>query len=171
MLKKIKRLMIMCMWPTYVQSGAHLHAISVMFKSFLFQRVLRINSHVPWPVHPTSQLKGVENIKRGNRTPGLGLNCYIDGRNGIIFGENVLVGPKVSIISMNHDLNERNRYVEDDPIRIGDDSWLATGCIILSGVTLGKNTVVAAGSVVTKSFPSGNQVIAGNPAKVIKVLK
>ena len=51
---------------------------------------------------------------------------------------------------------------------IGDNCWIATGVTILSGVTLGPHTIVAAGSVITKSFPDGNQMLGGVPAKVIK---
>lgn len=96
--------------------------------------------------------------------------CYIDGRNGIVIGENTWIGPRVSIISMNHDLNDYPKYVESKPIRIGSNCWIATGAIITAGVELGDHTVVAAGSVVTKSFP-GNCMIGGIPAKIIKPLK
>lgn len=140
-------------------------------KCFFAQKVLRINSHVPWPVHWTSEIKGYENIQRGTETPGSALGCYIDARNGIVLGENVWIGPKVSIISMNHDLLDYNQYIKESPIRIGRDSLITTGCIILPGVELGPHTVVAAGAVVTKSFPEGNQLIGGNPAVVIKKLE
>ena len=62
---------------------------------------------------------------------------------------------------MEHELKE---------VRIGDYSWLGMGVIILPGVELGKRTIVGAGSVVTKSFPDGYCVIAGNPARLIKRL-
>ncbi|MGY2575690.1 acyltransferase [Vibrio sp. C8] len=127
-----------------------------------------INSHVPWPVHPTSQIKAVQKIVRGSRTPGLGLNCYIDARNGIILGDNVLIGPKVSIISMNHDISDFENYVIGKPIIIGNDCWLGAGCIILPEVILGPKTIVGAGTVVTKSFPEGEQLLVGNPARIVK---
>lgn len=64
-----------------------------------------------------------------------------------------------------------NRYhlVDNAPVVIADNVWLGERVIILKGVSIGKNSVVAAGSVVTKSIPE-NCVAAGNPAKVIKVL-
>jgi len=139
-------------------------------KFFFAQKVLRINSHVPWPVHWTSEVKGFDKIQRGGETPGSTIGCYIDGRNGIEIGENVWIGPRVSIISMNHDLIDFNKYSVESPIRIGRDTLLTTSCIILSGVELGPHTVVAAGAVVTKSFSEGNQVLAGNPAVVVKKL-
>src|SRR6056297_19392 len=75
-----------------------------LFRYFFEQKILRINPHVPWPVHRTSQIKAPEKIEKGNRNPGMSLGCYIDGRNGIKFGKNVWIGPRVSIISMEHDL-------------------------------------------------------------------
>ena len=139
-------------------------------RCFIAQKIFRINSHVPWPVHWTSDIKGYENINRGTETPGSAMGCYIDGRNGIILEDNVWIAPKVSIISMNHDLLDYNKYETVNPIKIGRDSLLACNCIILPGVELGTHTVVAAGAIVTKSFPEGNQVLAGNPAVVIKKL-
>lgn len=141
-----------------------------LFQYFFFQKILRINAKVKWPVHRTSKVVSPEKIKRGTRNPGMAVGCYIDGRNGIEIGENAWIGPKVSIISMNHDLNNYEKYIETQPIVIGNDCWLATGCIILPGVKLGNHVVVAAGAVVTKSFEQDNIVIGGNPAKVIKHL-
>lgn len=153
--------------------GFDYHSLPFRFltRCFIAQKVLRINGRVPWPVHWTSEVKGYENIVRGTETPGSTLGCYIDGRNGIIIEENVWLGPRVSIISMNHELFDYNQYVKTRPIRIGRDSLITTSSIILPGVELGPHTVVAAGAVVTKSFPEGNQVIGGNPAVVIKRLE
>jgi acetyltransferase-like isoleucine patch superfamily enzyme len=143
----------------------------LLLKQVIIQKILGINSGVPWPVHWTSQVKAPGKIERGTRCPGLGMGCYIDGRNGIEFGENVWIGPRVSIISVNHNLNDYGRYVEETSISIGDNCWLATGAIILPGVKLGNHVVVAAGAVVTKSFTEDNIVLAGAPATVVKRLE
>lgn len=146
-------------------------SVRLQLKHFIVQRFFGFNRHVPWPVHWTSKILSVENIRRGTRCPGLAYGCHIDGRNGIDIGENVWIGPRVSLISMNHDIYDYNKYVLNSPIVIGCNSWIATGAIVLSGVVLGEHTVVAAGAVVTKSFPEGNQILAGNPARVIRKLK
>lgn len=145
-------------------------SVRLQFKHFLVQRLVGFNRHVPWPVHWTSKVLCPEKIKRGTRCPGLAYGCHIDGRNGIHIGENVWIGPRVSLISMNHDVYDYNKYILNSAIVIGRNSWIATGAIVLSGVVLGEHTVVAAGSVVTKSFPDGDQVLAGNPARVIRKL-
>ncbi|MCB0275013.1 MAG: hypothetical protein KDI06_09385 [Calditrichaeota bacterium] len=71
---------------------------------------------------------------------------------------------------MNHEPDDYFSYREAEPIEIGDNCWLGANSIILPAVRLGQHTVVAAGSVVTKSFPEGDVVIGGNPARVIKTL-
>lgn len=132
------------------------------------QKILGYNRSVKWPVHFTSQVKSPEKIQRGTKYPGFAKGCYIDGRNGIIFEENVITGPHVSIISQNHNTNDFTKYINSNPIIIRKNSWLSANCIILPEVELGEHTIVAAGAVVTKSFPEGNQIIGGNPAKIIK---
>ncbi len=146
----------------------HHYGTAQLLKLAWKQKILSRNRHVPWPVHPTSFVKGVSKIQRGTKYPGSAPGVYIDGRNGLIIEENVWIGPGVSIITMNHDLHNYSNYVDENPVKIGKNSLLGSSCIILPGVQLGRHTVVAAGSVVTKSFPKGNQVLGGNPAKIIK---
>jgi acetyltransferase-like isoleucine patch superfamily enzyme len=143
----------------------------LIFKTAMIQKILGINRHVPWPVHWTSTIYAPENINPGSRTPGLGKNSHIDGRNGIIFGDNVCIGPNVTIVSMNHDVNNYSNFIKTSPIIVKDNCWIGAGVIILPGVEIGEHTVVAAGAVVTKSFTNGNQIIGGTPAKVIKKLQ
>ncbi|MFC1826890.1 acyltransferase [Thermodesulfobacteriota bacterium] len=152
-----------------MQSGNE-HEFKLVLKYWFIQKVLRVNSHVPWPVHWTSAIRDPEKIQRGTRTPGLGRGCHIDGRNSIKFGENVWIGPYVSLISMNHDVNDFRQYKKSSPIIINRDCWLGARSIILPGVELGDHTIVAAGAVVNRSFPDGNQVLAGVPAKIVKRL-
>lgn len=147
-----------------------LYSPFVAFRYGAIQKIVGVNRNVPWPVHWSSQIRSIKNIDPGSRAPGMSMGCFIDGRNGIIIGKNVWIGPRVSIISMNHNSNCFTRYNHSEPIVIGDNSWLGANSIILPSVVLGEHTVVAAGSVVTKSFPQGNQIVGGNPASVIKRL-
>lgn len=151
--------------------GNHEFGIVLLVKYFFIQKVLRINHRVGWPVHWTSKVVSPKNIERETRCPGLSMGCHIDGRNGIVFGKNVWAGPRVTIVSMNHDVNNFKRYEECRPVVIGDNCWLATNSVILPGVKLGSHTIVAAGCVVTKSFPYGDQVLAGVPTKVVKKIE
>lgn len=145
-------------------------SLPLLIRFFIVQKVFRINGKIPWPVHWTSKVTAAENINCGSRNPGMSMGCHIDGRNGIVFGKNVWVGPRVSIISMNHDVNNYHEYIEGGPVEIGDNCWLGANATVLPGVKLGGHTVVAAGSVVTRSFPEENQVLAGVPAVRVKRL-
>ena len=103
---------------------------------------------------------------------GINNSCYFGGQGGITIGNNVIVGPNVKIFSENHNFDNpsviiKNQGVTRLGVKIEDDCWLGAGATILDGVTLKRRTVVAAGSVVTKSF-DGNCLIGGIPAQVIK---
>ena len=95
---------------------------------------------------------------------------FSPGLGRIIIGKNVWVAPNVGIIATNHDLIDPSKHQPPEMVIIGNNCWLGMNSIILPGVILGDHTVVGAGFVVTKSFPEGYVVIAGNPAKVIKKL-
>jgi len=152
-------------YSQYVPTG---QSIKKLFLYAFFQKIFGINRATPWPVHFTSQVKASHKIESMDQSPGFAPNCQIDGRNGIKFGENVWIGPRVSVISQNHDLCDFKKYIPGPPVIIGKNSLLLTGSVILPGVELGEHTVVAAGAVVTKSFLQGNVVIGGTPAKVLK---
>lgn len=163
----IRTLLSMCGGEGF---GSRLIDLRTLIKAFVIQKVIGINRNVTWPVHWSSKVSRPDKIERGTRFPGLSMGCHIDGRNGIKFGKNVWVGPRVSIISMNHDPNNYHEYIKCGPIIIGDNCWLGANSILLPSVELGPHTVVAAGAVVTSSFPEGNQLLAGVPASVIKKL-
>jgi acetyltransferase-like isoleucine patch superfamily enzyme len=82
-----------------------------------------------------------------------------------------MIGPNVNIITAAHPLqpSKRRAYVEGKPIVIETNVWIATAATILGGVTVGENSVVGAGAVVTKDVPA-NSFVAGVPARVIRPL-
>ena len=96
--------------------------------------------------------------------------CYIQACEGIYIGEGTIWSFNVSIISQGHDIDDFNKIPKVSPIRIGKNCWIGTNSTILPGIELGDKTIVGANTVVTKSFPSGNIVIAGTPAKLIRKL-
>lgn len=171
MIKTLLKLpFILLLKLVYNKSDFSRLSIKDLFLCSIRQKIFGPNRNVPWPVHNSSKIICQQNIVPGTWPPGYNINCYIDARNGIIFEENVRMGPGVSIISMNHDNLNYSNYLKTEPVKIGKNSWLAANCIILPGVNLGEHTIVAAGAVVTKSYPQGNQLLAGNPARVIKNL-
>ena len=98
--------------------------------------------------------------------------CTIYDMGGVDIADLVMIGPNVNIITAGHPLEppKRRAYVEAKPIVIERNVWIATGATIIGGVTVGENSVVAAGAVVTKDVPP-NSFVAGVPAKVIRSLE
>jgi acetyltransferase-like isoleucine patch superfamily enzyme len=140
-------------------------------KILCLQKILGFNRHVYWPCHFTSVIYAPQNIEIGISTaPGLSPNCYIQGKAGIKIGDYTLVGPGVGIISANHDIYDIHSHRPSKGVVIGKYCWLGMNAVILPGVRLGDHTIVAAGAIVTKSFPNGCCVLAGNPASVIQIL-
>ena len=93
----------------------------------------------------------------------------LDG-NLITIGDNVLLGPRVGLYTANHALDPQERLMGGcyaHPIVIEDNVWVGAGVHIMGGVTVGGNSVIGAGSVVTKSIPE-NVIAAGVPCKVIR---
>lgn len=88
----------------------------------------------------------------------------------VTFGDNVFIGPNVSIYTACHPLDPeaRNTGVEwAEAVTIGNSVWIGGGATILPGVTIGDNSVIGAGAVVTRDVPAG-VVVGGNPAKILK---
>lgn len=122
-----------------------------------------------YPVHPTCTIANSRKIYVGCNSSIARPGCYIQGAGTIRFGNYVQLAPNVGILSANHDLYDQRKY-NVAPIIIGDYSWIGMNSVVTAGVTLGPRTIVAAGAVVTKSFPEGFCVLAGVPAKVVKYL-
>lgn len=94
--------------------------------------------------------------------------CSFLDLGGITIEDDVLIGPKVSLITENHPIDPANRKSLDlAKIVIKKNAWIGAGAIILPGVTVGENAIVAAGAVVNKDVDA-NTIVAGVPAKVIK---
>ena len=135
---------------------------------FIPQKILRINGSVQWPVHFTSRILFRKNIIVGRRTaPGMNSGAYVQAKNGIEIGNNLRMGPNVGLISANHDEDNYDRWIKTNPIKIGNNVWLGMGVIVLPGITIGDNVVIAANSVVNKNIPS-NVIAGGIPCKVLK---
>ncbi len=100
----------------------------------------------------------------------LNSGCRFQDQGGIEIGDNAFIGHCVVLASLNHDFAPANRAtVIPKPIKIGKNVWIGSHATVLSGVTIGENSVVAAGAVVTKDVPA-NTIVGGVPAKVIRPL-
>ncbi|KRN98847.1 DapH/DapD/GlmU-related protein [Companilactobacillus kimchiensis] len=107
----------------------------------------------------------------------IGKNVFINSNvmftdlGGIYLGDNVLIGPNVTIASVNHRIEpSQRRHLNLQSVCIHDNAWIAANVTITPGVVVGENAIVAAGAVVTHNVPD-NTIVAGVPARVIKTIK
>ncbi|WP_066437940.1 acyltransferase [Chryseobacterium sp. CCH4-E10] len=112
-----------------------------------------------------------EQIKIGNNV-GIGEFAYLGGAGGLEIGDECIAGQYLSCHPENHnyqnpDISIRHQGVSRKGIKIGKNCWIGSKVTILDGVEIGEGSILAAGSVITKSFPK-NSIIAGVPAKLIK---
>jgi acetyltransferase-like isoleucine patch superfamily enzyme len=102
----------------------------------------------------------------------IGAYGYIGCAGLIRIGSNVMLSPRVSLYAENHNFDDMSRPMKEqgvtrEPIVIEDDCWIASHAVVLAGVTIGRGSIVAAGSVVTKDVPPFS-IVAGSPARVIR---
>lgn len=137
--------------------------------------LLGINRGIPFPVSPRINISGYKNIifhvDDINNFQGIGNYYQAFGKGKIIIGRGSWIAQNVGLITTNHDIYDPDLHIESKDIILGEKCWIGMNSMILPGVTLGPHTTVGAGSVVTKSFPEGYCVIAGNPARKIKDIK
>ncbi len=117
---------------------------------------------------PPFHTAGGDEIRVG-RNVFVNQNCTFYDLGGLDIADDVMVGPNVSIITAGHPLEPSRRRTATigKPIVIEKNVWIAAGATIIGGVTVGENSVVAAGSVVTRDIPP-NTLVGGNPARVIR---
>lgn len=108
------------------------------------------------------------------------MNCVFLDDNLIVIGNHALIAPNVQIYTAFHPTHAADRFgpIKEDgsfafcktqtaPVKIGNDVWIGGGAILMPGVTIGDNTVIGAGSVVTKDIPS-DTIAYGNPCRAVR---
>jgi acetyltransferase-like isoleucine patch superfamily enzyme len=131
-------------------------------------------------IRPTcSDIKGLWNLSIGEGTSIPKGSTFYCTKAPLIIGRKVIFGPKPTIITGDHRIDIIGKYIidvtdteklpeNDLPVVIEDDVWCGANVTILKGVTIGRGSVIAAGAVVTKSFPPYS-IIGGVPARLIKM--
>ena len=106
----------------------------------------------------------------------LGKNIFINHActfldlGGIRIEDDVQIGPKVNLITENHPVDpSKRKHLDLKPILIKRNAWIGAGATILPGVTVGENSVVAAGAVVNRDVPA-NTIVGGVPAKILRTI-
>ena len=142
-------------------------------KSIWSRHFLRLATPMPFPVHFSTEVSNPQNLIVHPDSIGClqARGAYFQNFDATIkIGKGVFIAPNVGIITANHDPKKLDKHMPGRPVEIADNCWIGMNSIILPGVHLGQGTIVGAGAVVTKSFPQGKVVLAGNPAYVVRSL-
>jgi acetyltransferase-like isoleucine patch superfamily enzyme len=100
----------------------------------------------------------------------INFDCTFLDLGGITIEDNVLIAPKVSLLSEGHPVSAENRHaLTVGHIHIKQNAWIGANATILPGVTIGENAIIASGAVVSKDVPD-NTLAGGIPAKIIKTI-
>lgn len=101
----------------------------------------------------------------------LNTGCSFQDRGGIVIGDNTFLGMNVTIATLNHGRSIEERGITyPKPVHIGNDVWIGSSVTVVPGVSIGNNSIIGAGSVVTRNIPA-NSVYAGVPARLIREIE
>ncbi len=139
-----------------------------------FKRIMGFGRGGDFLLHFTSRINSPKNFRisddQKSSTVYLSLatsgGCYYQAINGIEFGGGTIWANNCSFISANHSFKDLRKHDKTGKIIIGENVWIGSQCVILPGVQIDDNSVIGAGSVVTKSIPK-NSIVVGNPAKIV----
>ena len=110
-----------------------------------------------------------KNISLGNHVF-INAGCKFQDQGGIVIGDGSFIGHNTVLATLDHDLDPEKRHIlHPAPIHIGSRVWIGANVVVTKGVTIGDNSVIAAGAVVTHDIPP-NVIAAGVPAKVLRGL-
>ena len=174
----------------YIGAGSERH----IFMHSAAQRAIEITGRINGGYHPPAELRALfseligqkvdegfglfppfytdygRNIRVGKRVF-INSGCCFQDQGGIELGDGCLIGHQVVIATLNHDLDPNKRgSMIPAKVTLGKNVWVGAHATILPGVKIGDNAVIAAGAVVNRDVPA-NSVVAGVPARVIRVIK
>lgn len=138
------------------------------YQSIWQRNVLRLAPVMPWPCCLSCIVSNPDRISfhpdnlDNFQSPGTYFQCF---RGRITLGKGCYIAPNVGIITVNHDLENLNNYMEAKDVFIGQNVWIGMNSVVLPGVRLADNVIVGAGAVVTKSCIEPGQLLLGVPAK------
>ena len=136
----------------------------------LLWKMTGVEVHATTLVFPPFQINYGKNTRIGKNVF-INFDCTFLDLGGITIDDNVMLAPKVSLLSEGHPVAVNDRQtLTAGRIHIQRNAWIGANATILQGVTVGENSVVAAGAVVSKDVPA-NTVVGGAPAKTIKTIQ
>lgn len=123
-------------------------------------------------IYPGVYLMHTYGIQFGARVS-INTGAHLDGRGGLIIGDDVMIGPNAVIVSSTHDFKQNQKPMSQlshllEPVKIGNDVWIGANVVINGNVTIGNGAIISAGAVVTKDVLS-YQIVGGVPAEEIGI--
>lgn len=164
------RIIVKMIYSKYVRPR-HGYSLNyhVLRKFVFFQKIMGINRSVPWPVHFTSRVVGVNNIKKGICCdPGDNIGVYINASGGLILGNNVNIGQNTTITTTNHYKYDHRKKGFRKGIQIGNNVWIGANCCITAGVKIGNEVTIGAGCVIRRDIPDKCTVLGSD--SIIKII-
>ncbi len=137
---------------------------------FFFQKILRINGGVPWPVDFRSQVINWKQIsKDASSYPGGSIGCYINATGGLTVGSDVIIGPNTVIATTNHSVTDHTQTSKKQGVIIGNNVWIGANCSVVAGSTIGNNVTIGAGCYINGNIPDNS--IVKQPKNSVEVIK
>lgn len=160
----------------YAFSPRLLAALAYTFAYYVHEHVVwraQIHTKEGARIHATASIRNAHNVYVGRNSHINHLCCVWAGKKSkVILGDNVLMGPGVSIFSVSHGTTKGRPMMFQErteaTITIGDDVWLGANSVITAGTTIANGVLVAAGAVVTRSITQPGVIVGGIPARIIR---
>lgn len=157
----ILRKYVKWLWPQYKRPrNGYMKNYQVLRQYFFFQKIIRINGDVPWPVDFRSKIVDWPNLTKGICSdPGDNPGIYLNASGGIKLGNNVNIGQNSILTSTNHYKYDHRKKSHTKGITIGDNVWIGANVSIVAGTKIGDNVTIGAGCFIKGNIPSNTTVI------------
>jgi acetyltransferase-like isoleucine patch superfamily enzyme len=157
----VLRIIVKWLWPQYKRPRqGYMKNYQVLRQYFFFQKIVRINGKVPWPVDFRSKVEGWPSITKGICCdPGDNPGIYINAGGGLTLGNNVNIGQNSILTTTNHYKYDHRKKSHTKGITIGDNVWIGANVSIVAGTVIGDNVTIGAGCFIKGEIPSNCTVV------------
>lgn len=168
------RSLVKWLWPQYRRPRkGYMKHYQVIRQYFFWQKIMRVNAKVPWPVDFRSKIVDWPKIDKGICCdPGDNPGIYINAAGGLKIGNNVNIGQNTIITTTNHYKYDHRKRSHTEGVTIGDNVWVGANCSIVAGTTIGSNVTIGAGCYIKGEIPSNCTVTqSDSQLKIIEKTK
>lgn len=155
------RWIVKWLWPQYRRpKQGYAKNYQIIKQYFFWQKLMRVNSSVPWPVDFRSKIVDWPKIEKGICCdPGDNPGIYINAAGGLKLGNNVNIGQNTTLTTTNHYKYDHRKLSHTKGIVIGDNVWIGANVSIVAGSKIGNNVTIGAGCFITGEIPDNCTVV------------